>query len=127
MKLKAERKKRIWNKFTPATLLIVVILGSIIYGSKEASELNENAAYTIGTTVKTYWTVAYGQWVIYSYWVEGNRYTGNSRYIESTKVPGGKYYVKFNKKDPEESVFVQDKPVPDTIKIAPEKGWEKIP
>lgn len=120
-------KNWIWNKLTPFLLSIVVVACSIIYGNRKRASLNENAAYTIGVTNKTYWTAASGQWVVYKYSIEGIQYTGNSRYHEKTVVPDGRYYVKFDRKDYSISVLLQENVVSNGIKVAPLSGWERIP
>jgi len=40
---------------------------------------------------------------------------------------GKRYYVKFSIKDPNLSDFLENRPVPDSIKTATPNGWVKIP
>lgn len=129
MTLTEKRKKWIWNKLTPAVILILAFGGSIIYGIKRSKEYNANAIYTIGVTTKTSWTVGSGKWVLFDFYFSGKKYSGTSRYDDyaNPKVPGGRYYVKFNHKKPDESGILQNLPVPDSIKSAPPAGWKMIP
>ena len=110
-------------------LWLIVVIPIIIYGIAsgiiEDQELSKYGRYTIGTTISFYLTAKGGRNIWYEYSVGGVKYKGASPYRLDAKVPGGRYYVKFSKINPEVSEIFLDKPVPKHIKEAPESGWGK--
>lgn len=90
-------------------------------------ELEKFGRYTIGTTFDKS-IGSKGRWYIdYFFYYNDKRYTGFKDLKPSVVVPNGKYYVLFSSKHPEISTILFDKPVCDSIKKVPTKGWDKLP
>jgi hypothetical protein len=120
-------KKWIWGKLIPGVLFFGIFGGVAIRGLWVQHTLRENHRYTIGTTIKTYWTMANGKQVLYTFNVGGRDYISSDRHHDEYKVPNGRCYIMFYVKDPEISEILQSKTVSDSIKEIPINGWEKIP
>jgi hypothetical protein len=118
-------KKRINKK----TLIVVLLLFGfmIVYSIRRSYLLSHYERYTIGTTVNTFYTVPATKHVTYTYKMNYKYYKEDDYYNFNSKVPGGRYYVRFSAKNPNVSEILQDQPVPDSIKAAPPAGWSKIP
>jgi hypothetical protein len=121
------RKKWLWNKFIPGIIFFGGLAALIIHGLWNRHLLKTYPHYTIGTTIQTYWTFASGKQLEYGYTVNNKYYKNSDSYDDKSKVPGGKCFVKLYVNDPNISEILQDKPVPDSIKIAPPQGWKEIP
>ncbi|WP_187264282.1 hypothetical protein [Pontibacter beigongshangensis] len=124
--LSSKQKKWILNKLIPGIIFFgtLIVVGYIAW--RRNNLLEEYPRYTIGTTTETYWTSASGKKLRYKYKVGGKIYTGSNHYEDKTQVPA-RYFVWFSEVDPEVARILQDKPVPDTIKVAPPDGWKKLP
>lgn len=87
-----------------------------------------NSRYTVGTTIEVRVAGSAGREVEYSYSVNKKEYRGfrNFSYGQSVIVSGGKYFVLYSSKNPENSEMYLML-VPDSIQIPPEDGWEEFP
>jgi hypothetical protein len=89
---------------------------------KEA--FSSGVRYTIGYTTEMYLTIS-GRSIKYRYQVGVVEYTGNASYAYNSKVPDGRYWVKFSVAKPSISSIYQDKPVPLSITV-PAEGVDSI-
>ena len=119
--------KWVWIKLFPGIIFIGGFTTLFVHGQRNQYLLRTYPRYTIGTTIKTYWTFASGHQLEYEHEVKNKYYKNSDRFNENSIVPGGRYYVKFYSNDPDICEILQDIPVPDSIKTAPINGWEKIP
>lgn len=111
-------------------IISVIILSAFsVYTIKTIIEREEafasGARFTIGYTTEFYMTTS-GRHIKYSYWVNGVEYVGSASYGYNSKVPGGRYWVKFSVKNPEISKIYQNKPVTIDIKTVPPDGVKSI-
>ncbi|MBN2757122.1 MAG: hypothetical protein JXR51_08100 [Bacteroidales bacterium] len=111
--------------------LLVICIGVVAYairgGYLDRKEVSENPRYTIGITYKASRTAKTGLMVDSYYYVNNIKYETWGYYIDGVKYPNGRYYVKFSAKNPDKSIIMFNKPVPQRIKEAPKEGWNKIP
>lgn len=109
--------------------IILIVLGLVFAGylvDSEKQDLEENACYTIAYTNGSY--KRHGEKVKYSFRFNGVNYNGVSHYkIDSLRTINGRYFLKFSSVDPRNKVFMEDLPVPDSIKAAPYSGWKRLP
>lgn len=109
---------------------VIILLAFLVYviitsfDRKEA--FSSGARFTIGYTSEFYLTTS-GRHIKYTYQVNGVEYVGSASYAYNSKVPNGRYWVKFSVKKPEISTIYQNRPVSKEIKEAPSKGWEEPP
>lgn len=115
-----------------AVLIICVIFLSalFIYGLmnfiERRSAFSSGARYTVAHTTEMYVTTS-GRSIRYCYKVDGIEHTGNSPYAYNSKVPNGRYWVKFSVAKPSISTIYQDRPVSLTMKEVPPNGFRSIP
>lgn len=112
------------------TVLSFIVLGcgitySIYLAIKNKNALDGDTRYTIGYTKDLVWETS-GRAVRYTYSFNGRNFEGIATYAYTSKVPDGRYLIKFSVKEPEVSVIYQNYPIPDEIKYAPTDGWKKI-
>jgi hypothetical protein len=118
---------------------IVVVLALIVFAFYNNGRLKSNALdrkanlkYTIGVTGKTHHNIKSSQPTVeYNYKVDGAEYSGNqdidAPFEKSFVANGGKYYVEFSSKNPDNSKLLLDYPVPDTVTNRTEDGWTFMP
>ena len=121
------RKKWILNKLLPGVIFFGGLAFAILWGESKKYFLNRSHRYTIGVTKRTYWTLSLGEQLDYTYKVSEKVYDNTVRYNDKSKVPNGRYFVEYYTKDPSNSRLLQDLPVPDSIKKAPDEGWGYLP
>lgn len=108
-------------------VVISMILLSVflVYGAKifieRRNAFSSGARYTIGYTTEIYFTTS-GRSINYRYEVDGIEYQGIAGYAYNSKVPNGRYWVKFSKAKPGISSIYQDQPVPLDVKSVPPDG-----
>lgn len=120
------KQNKVNTKILVVFAFIVIFL--IVYVSfKDYNDLKNNGRYTIGITERKKITPKSGTNVIYKYYVNETEYESFNDYYPDIVVPGGRYYVKFSNKNPENSHLLRNFPVPDSIKKAPPEGWSNIP
>jgi hypothetical protein len=114
------------NKFY---VFIFILALMVLYTLSRNRKLTNNAKYTIGITGKIYWTTMSGRQVNFFYTIDSKTYTGSENYLNDSISNNCKcrYFVEFDRKNPTFSKLLQSKPVPDSIKSAPRKGWSTIP
>ena len=122
-----EKKKWIYQQLIPFILVFGGLLAGIIFGLWRQHQISIYKRYTIGITIKTYWTISNGKRVDFRYTVKNNAYENEDMYGYECKVPNGRYFVKYDTKDPSISKLIQNEPVPDSIKVSPPDGWKEIP
>jgi hypothetical protein len=115
-----------WGVFVGFFAIIGLIVYAFIHSIWGEYTLCKHGRYTIGITSGIHYTGKGGKKQDYEYKVNHEHYNASEPYL-STQELGGRYYVKFSSKDPEISELLQDKLVPDSIKVAPPEGWEKLP
>lgn len=104
-------------------LLYVLFIKNIL----EYHEITRNPKYTIGTTTKTSFATKGNDYIDFVYYVNEKQYIGDIIFSYNIKVPNGRYFVKFSKKNPYKNYMLTNSPVPDSIKIAPPSGWDELP
>lgn len=114
------------NKIVKIFLIIILVYVSIVYYIYyENKVLYSNARYTIATSVEnTYGSGNSG--VEYIYTVNGHSYSAWDSTDKKT-IEGQKYFIIYNEENPQHSSFFVECPVPDSIKIIPKNGLNKIP
>ncbi|QGW28461.1 hypothetical protein [Phnomibacter ginsenosidimutans] len=118
---------------------IVVVLALIVFAFYNSRRLKANAAdrkanlkYTIGVTGKTHHNIKSSQPTVeFTYNVGMTEYSGNemiaAQFEKSVVANGGRYYVEFSSKNPNNSKLLLDYPVPDTVTNTQEEGWTYMP
>ncbi len=117
--------KRFW--LTNRLLLIVVAILVIIASSVDFFFRSQPQVYTIGKLIDTEAPVRGDVVLVYTYNfnnqdIEGRQGRSNLKY-----QLGNKYFVSIPEGYPSQGLLMLDKPVPDSIKSAPEEGWKKLP
>jgi hypothetical protein len=118
---------------------IVAVLALVVFAFYNSRRLKANAAdrnanlrYTIGVTGKTHHNIKSSKPTVeYSYKVGGVEYSGNehidAQFEKTVVANGGKYFVEFSSKNPDNSKLLLGYPVPDTVKSATEVEWTYMP
>jgi hypothetical protein len=107
-------------------IFIVFLFGFIIYDSfRQTYHLNLYTRYTIGKPVNIERSGHLVKKMVYKFRVSGKVYERKENFQGG--VIGKLYFVKFSIKEPRYSDFLQNNPVPDSIKSAPPDGWEELP
>lgn len=106
--------------------LFSIIFVGVIKDILKEHDVNSNPRYTIGVTVK-FWGDRRGGSIDFEYIVNKVKYKGSVRDDGKMLYPGGRYYVVYSWKNPEHGYLLPDWAVPDSIKIAPPNGWDKVP
>lgn len=124
------------EKVVSTAILILGLVGLFIYGrsrnAKKDVERNENALYTIGTTLKQYKSFrSPNPTVKYEFKVNSIELTDFEEipdYLHGRIVTeGGRYFVQYSSKNPHNCKLLLESQVPDTLTEAPVDGWEHIP
>ncbi len=91
--------------------------------------INQDIRYTIATTTKRISTPRNNAQIEYIFSVSGVNYKGYAPDLVQyqIKFPGGRYYLKFPFKSPVSNEILWDRPVPDSLRIAPVAGWKDLP
>jgi hypothetical protein len=118
---------------------IIVVLALIVFAFYNNRRLKENASdrkanlrYTIGVTGKTHHNIKSSKPTVeFVYNVGLIDYSGNehidAQFEKSVVANGGRYYVEFSSKNPNNSKLLLEYPVPDTVTNKPEDGWTYMP
>ena len=114
-----------------SVVLFATMIGLIVYASidksRQDAELKASYRYTIGTTIESYYQYRGDKQIKYQYKVNGNTYTGFELYMSGVIEEGGRYYVKYAMKNPENCKMLYNYAVPKEIDSAPKEGWESMP
>ncbi|SIT84615.1 hypothetical protein [Pontibacter indicus] len=113
------------NKYAGVFILLIISGYCVYVIFRQTYELKNNAKYTVGEIVEFSLSGHLIQKIDYKFLVDGVEYIGRENYQGGEK--GKRYFVKFSSDNPDFSDFLQDMPVPDTIKDVPAEGWETIP
>ena len=81
--------------------------------------------YTIGKPIKVYNYSPGLKGINYKFQYKGNEYIGDKFYqgCDTSKF----YIVRFSYLNPEVNLLLQNKLIPDSVKVAPYEGWSAIP
>jgi len=110
------------------SIVLAIFLYWIIMDIYEKKVLKEDYRFTIATIIDRYFPAEGGPDVDYSYYVNNKSYIGSYQSVMKPSVQLHKrYYIKFYPKDPNIANILFDMPVPDSIKEAPDEGWEVLP
>ena len=115
------------NKLIPGIIFFGGLAAIVVFTELKQYQLRTYPHYTIGITTGAYWTLRSGKQIEYSYTVNNKSYEWHNRLGYDIKVMNGRYFVKYDTKDPSISKLLQDFPVPDSIKTAPPNGWKEPP
>jgi len=114
-------KKIILVILTAGLFILCVIL------LKQCSEndLNKNKHFTIGYATGKGWSG--GSILNYEYYINNEKIKGGMRFNGDYDLYIGKrYFVKFSSKYHGNAKILVNMPVPDSIKKAPQMGWDSI-
>lgn len=108
---------------------LLIVPAALTYRFWRKSELEKFPKYTITTTLKQYHTSKNGLQIEHFYFVNGEKIIERFGKDERLNIiyPNGRYLVRFSEKHPKVSEVLWKYPIPDSIKIAPLKGWQDIP
>ena len=105
--------------------IIAFLIFGYFYSKHQRRELEENHRYTIGIVIEKF-TSKSGTYLKTKYSVDKIEYIKNFDSFGDPKPVGRKYFIKFEKGNPENAVMVKDFwAKPDAV--APDSGWVKIP
>lgn len=112
-----------------AYLGLLILPALLIYGFWRKEQLKKYQKYTITTTIRQIRTLKNGLQIEHFYFVEGKKYSHYFSKDERVNIiyPGGRYLLRYSKKNPDISEVLWKYPVPDSIKNAPSNGWDNIP
>ena len=113
------------NKYGGYVLITSCFLFIVIIAVRQTIYLWLFPCYTIAIPVEIYYDGHMNRQLVYKYTVNGKIYNRQEEF-QGGDI-GKKYYVKFSRRDPNVSDFLENRPVPDSIKIVPTNGWAKIP
>lgn len=114
------------NKLIKFFLIIILVYVSIVYYIYyENTVLYNNSRYTMATSKEnTYGSGNSG--VEYIYTVNDQSYSAWDSTNKKT-IEGQKYFIIYNKENPQHSSIFVECPVPDSIKFIPKNGLNEIP
>lgn len=115
------------NRYLILSFLGIIFIILFIEQKKGAELLLDNGNYTIGKVIKKRIVAGAGPTYVYKYKVRNKTFLqeGGGRGFKGYE---NKYYfVIFNPNNPKESEVLINFKVPDSIKEAPENGWEELP
>lgn len=116
------------NHTFPIVILLLFLV--FVFGSSliDSYRLNQNNRYTIGVILKITPDIDSGPEATYYIRVNGDY---SERFIStSTKrhiKVGQRYFVRFEPDNISNTELLINKPVPDSIQVAPPDGWAKLP
>ena len=105
-----------------SVILFSFLLFTIYSLSKRYIALSGDVRYTVGITTKKYLTAS-GRDLEYIYKISDSTYVGIATYSYNSKVPGGKYWVKYSVEYPDVSRIYQNMPIPACIDTLPPNGF----
>jgi hypothetical protein len=120
-------KKKIVGIILIVSVISLLLKIYVITPQLNYNEIQKYSRFTIGITTDVSIAVKGNDYINYIYYVNGTKYKGDTYLKYSIKVPNGRYYVKFSSKNPWKSILMSNEDVPDSIKLAPSGGWDKIP
>lgn len=108
---------------------LAILPALLVYHLWRRHQLAKSYSYTITETKKQISTLKNGLKITHVYYVDGITYNTDYSKNESLDIvyPGARYLVRFSNNRPSISEVLWDKPVPDSIRTAPQKGWRKMP
>lgn len=124
-----------WGKTISSLIVVIALIAFVIYKSTDMYQKNkerlENRRYTIGVTGEIHHNVKSSQPTIeFHYIVLGRRYKDiehiGATYEKTVLSNGGRYFVEFSSKNPDNSKLLLGQPVPDSIQSSPDSGWVDI-
>jgi len=105
--------------------IIIILLIGYFYAQSQRRKREQNSRYTIGIVIEKF-TSKSGSYLKTKYSVDKNEYIKNFNSFGDPKPVGRKYFIKFEKGNPENAEIIKDFWAnPDAV--APDTGWLKIP
>jgi hypothetical protein len=105
---------------------ILGILFSLYLGNYSKNQLIRYGKYSIGRIEDIYISYSSGRRIIYSYHVNGKKYSNSTHYIDKYSTVDN-YIIKFSSRNPSFSRLIWNIYVPDNFPTPPPEGWEKLP
>ena len=101
----------------------------ILYALWRSYQINHDIRYTIATTIRRISTPRNNSEIEYKFSVSGKQFTSIGADIKKYDIqyPNKRYYIKFPYKSPGTNEIQWDRPVPDSIIVAPADGWKELP
>lgn len=121
LKINWKKTDKIGGFFFVSIVFIIILFFAI----RQTLYLWFYPRYTISEAVRTYYDAHMIKVLVYKFEVNGRPFEKQENYQGG--IMGNRYYVKFSTRDPNVSDFLENRPVPDSIKNAPPNGWAKIP
>ena len=124
-----------WGKVGSSIVVLVALIVFIFYNNSrlqyKSNDRLANRRYTIGTTGARHHGIRSSQPTVkFYYMVLGKEYQGNqdidAQYEKTVVANGGRYFVEFSSKDPNNSKLLLGEPIPTSIQSAPDSGWANI-
>jgi hypothetical protein len=111
------------------TLRLCVAGAIFIYAIWRLYRVSHDIRYTVATTTGRIFTPRNHFAIEYQFKVNNKVYSSSGPEISKYNIryPNGRYYVKFPYKSPGASEILWDRPVPDSITMAPTDGWKELP
>ena len=108
-----------------ALLLFMSI--SFYFIQKSNRQLEQNTKYTIAIAIENTYGKSYNG-IKYKYSIDGKLYSQwCARPANKIAKEGAKYFIAYNRNNPEQSELFVDCPVPDSIIITPYRGMDNVP
>ena len=89
--------------------------------------LNKNRRFTIATIEKVEGTKGGRQALFFYYYNDKKYYGSGSSDMISMNMRDHRFFLILNKNNPSSCKLLIESPVPDSIKIAPIRGWDSLP
>lgn len=114
------------NSLKYKIIVIVIFIGlglAVARAIYEGNQLDLHYRFAIATTDNK----TFGGHIQYHFEVKGILYRHSTKVLR-LRLNGGKYFVKFNSENPEQSAeVVSAEEIPPCIEKQPDDGWEEIP
>lgn len=105
--------------------IIAILVFGFFYTKVQRKKREQNSRYTIGVVIKKF-TSKSGTYLKTCYSVNNIEYIKNFNSFGDPNPVGKKYFIKFEKGNPENAEIIKDYMAkPDAV--APDSGWVKIP
>jgi hypothetical protein len=105
------------------------LLASVIFWYINSYSLRNYGIYSVAIVTDVKYFSRSGEYSKYYFYYNGKKYEGESKTDNLIKKDdiGKRYFVKFEKKNPNSNGLQAKKPVPDCITEVPPEGWDTIP
>ena len=131
---KPNSKEIYWQKIYTIAGAIIILFMIVYYDNirlaNRKKERQDFTRYSIGITTAEHNNVKGSMVVDYDYFFAGSKYSNSNTahwLFGKPNTHGGRYYVVFASLKPTNVVILWQYPVPDSVNVAPDSGWEYMP